>query len=195
MFFTLKEKIPFGAIQRDFLYPTNSKIILKYDSSKNLTKKFILLRYHHSEYHYVKLKKITTMEGIIKLRGKIVGINKDAYATIKLNYTEAAQKKPQDAEYSPTEKYDKGKRVFFAYNGPAHLSKNLHEKFAFSDNVKFHCNGIGSEINDLFIGDEVEVYARWHTTVSANDTEHLILDNVIVCSLDETPHLVELIKG
>lgn len=62
--------------------------------------------------------------------------------------------------------------------------------------MQLHTNDTGSELSNLFCGEEAEIYVRSHTAISTNDKEHMVLDTVIICMTGANiPHLAEFIKG
>ena len=129
------------------------------------------------------------MEKIIKLKGTIVGIAYEdpSRVNIKLECKEYACKERKSLQYGEPENISKDKYITIPYLGPVRLDSSKYNDFVFSDSVQRTHQGIGALISDLFVEDEVEVYAHCHSVVSTNDNEHLILDEVIISTTTPRP--------
>ena len=136
------------------------------------------------------------MEGIIKFFGKVTNVayQEHGFMTIKMQVVWHQHKGMEETEFSAKEELPKDKYpyVCISYHGPARIDSVKDAAFGFDEKVKRSPYGIGAATDEINIGDQVFVYARWRQIPNYSGESHLVMEEVVVDVPDLQPRPQEL---
>lgn len=118
------------------------------------------------------------MEKIFKFHGKITGLSYGEGTMVKVRFdcTVYAIKEVFNIGFNEPKMLPSGASLCFTYCGPVQLSKLDHQCFGFDDKVACSTHGVGVMIEDLFVGDTIDVYISCHKRADAK----LVEDEIVV---------------
>lgn len=122
---------------------------------------------------------------IIKLTGKITGIAPVDAGSVNVRMKTETMVTQMNNTWQKTTPLKQ--EIILPYQGPARVSSKELEQLLLPDTMTENYYGIGANISDLFVDDEIEAYIQGHISIDASDNRHLIVNHVIINKTGKQP--------